>query len=87
MITTNKNNIIHAEDKLYLCGILKNIANENEIVEFDIKSRNCNGIRNFRIYSTVDMSLLKINERLCFFLESNKCDNGHIYNIIKIEKE
>jgi len=75
-----------AEDELYLCGIIKDINQKNETIIIDVQSKSCHGLRKFKLHTLKEMQSVNTDERKCFFIDSNRCNVGFIYNIIKIER-
>jgi len=76
-----------AIDELYLCGIVKAIDKGNASVSVDVKSESCRGLRKFKLLEAKEVPSLNVNERRCFVIDRNQCEDGAIYTIIKIMKK
>ncbi|MEZ0329755.1 MAG: hypothetical protein ABWK15_09435 [Dissulfuribacterales bacterium] len=72
-----------AEDELYLCGIVTHVDSQNNTVTVDVKSAGCQGERRFNLSSSVKITAFKLDEKKCFFIDSNVCKANQTYSIIK----
>lgn len=76
-------NKVMAEDELYLCGIVKDVDSRSGTVTVDVKSSGCRGIRTFKLSSSINIASFKVDEKRCFFIDSNICEANKTYGIMK----
>ncbi len=76
-----------AMDDLYLCGVTKEINTKTAMVIVDVASQSCRGLRTFRLPVAKGGAAFNVDERRCFFIDSNSCQAGHIQTITKTATE
>ncbi len=73
-----------ALDNLSLTGIVKSIDKNNGIISMQIISEGCRGLKSFKVpddmKSDLDDSLK--GKKIVFSIDSSKCEQGKIYNIL-----
>lgn len=79
--------IAYGNDDLYICGIVKNIDFEKSTVIIDVTSESCPGPMKFKLPATNILHLDDVDQRICFYIDSNGCKSGYIYNITEIVGE
>lgn len=76
-------NLAVAVDELYLCGIVKDVNSRSGTVTVDVRSSGCRGIRTFNLSSSINIASFKVDEKRCFFIDSNVCEANKTYSIMK----
>jgi hypothetical protein len=73
-----------ALDNLSLTGFVRSIDSSNGIVNLDIISESCRGLRSFRVPDDArgDLDASLIGQKLGFMIDSSKCERGKIYNML-----
>jgi len=64
-------------DNLYLNGIVKKTSGNTVVI--DVLSHSCKGEKKFKLSPEVNISKLKIGERIYFLINSSSCDKEEIY--------
>ena len=78
---------VFAMDELYLCGVTKEINTKTAMVIIDVTSQSCRGLRKFRLPVAKGGAAFNVDERQCFFIDSNRCKAGYIQTITKTVTE
>jgi hypothetical protein len=73
-----------AEDELYLCGIVKDVDTPKALVGVDVTSGSCRGLHTFKQPAANGVSF-KVDERICFFIDSNRCKDDSLHGITKVD--
>ena len=76
-----------ALDELYLCGIVREVNIRDSQVTVDVSSESCRGLRKFMLPAGKAGAAFKVNNRKCFYIDSNRCKPGYIHAITKIAPE
>lgn len=78
-----------AVDELYLCGVVREVNPQAAQVTVDVASDNCHGVRMFKLPPATDKNrpAFNVDERRCFFIDSNRCKAGYIHAITKVSSE
>lgn len=75
---------VFSVDELYLTGVIKSYHKEKGLIWVDVRSEGCKGLREFRIPDSMrlDLDPSLVGHRINFFINSPKCEPGHVYNLI-----
>jgi len=76
-----------AEDKLRVCGIVQKIDREKITVTVEVLSSSCPGVQMFKLPDVQSGTFFIIDERKCFVIDSNRCDDAALHRIIEIVGE
>lgn len=71
----------YAADELYLTGTIKSINAGTGLVTVDVTSSSCHGMRTFKA-DNLDKLQAYIEQRISFFIDSNRCNVKEIHTII-----
>jgi len=71
-----------AEDELFLCGIVKEVDGQNLLVEVNVLSESCPGIRQFQLAAPQAASHFIVGEKKCFPIDSSHCNDNNIHKIL-----
>lgn len=74
-----------AVDNLYLCGIVKEVDTKKAVTSVDVQSKSCPGLHRFSLSEAGMMSSLSVDQRICFYIDSNQCKDDALYNITKVD--
>jgi len=76
-----------AVDGLYLCGIVQEVNAKDALVIVDVTSKSCRGPKKFKISAATSKNSFRVNERKCFFIDSDRCKAGYTHTITKTVTE
>lgn len=76
-----------AADGLYLCGNVQEVNAKAALVIVDVTSQSCRGLRKFKLPPAKGGATFNVDERKCFFIDSNRCKAGYIHTITKTVTE
>jgi hypothetical protein len=71
-------------DNLLLTGFIKSFDANRGVIMVNVTSEGCEGLREFRIPEDAkeDLDASLIGKRIQFYINSNTCERGKIYDII-----
>lgn len=72
-----------ATDELYLCGVVQNINPSEGTIIVDVATKGCRGSRKFKLPPLKGGTAIKLDDRKCFFIDSNHCKAGYTHTITK----
>jgi len=65
-----------ALEDMYLCGVVREVNAKDALVTVDVTSNTCRGLRKFK--STAGKVSFTVDERKCFFINSDHCSSGSV---------
>ncbi len=71
-------------DNLLLTGFIKSFDAMRGVIMVNVASEGCEGLREFRIPEDAkeDLDASLIGKRIQFYINSNTCERGKVYDII-----
>lgn len=74
----------YSVDELHLTGLIKSYDKEKGLIRVDVLSEGCRGLREFRVPESVrlDLEPSLIGQRIEFQINSSRCENDRVYNMI-----